>query len=139
MRTKIGIVGSTKMTGTASVTVDRFIMHPKYNKRFRRSKKYLADLNGHTVNTGDKVEITECRPLSKNKCFKVTSVLVSAHQVSDVAEKDIAAVKREKVAPEPVAKKEEKKPASAEATAGKEEVKDAKTAETTEESTPDQA
>jgi small subunit ribosomal protein S17 len=96
MRTKIGIVGSTSMTGTVSVTVDRFVLHPKYNKRFRRSKKYLADTNDLAINLGDKVEITECRPISKNKYFKVTNVLQSAHQVSDVAEKDISALKREK-------------------------------------------
>lgn len=116
MRTKIGIVGSTKMTGSASVTVDRFLMHPKYHKRFRRSKKYLVDLNGHEVHDGDKVEITECRPLSKNKCFKVTKVLVSAHQVSELNDaKDVAATKREKHAPEePKAKTEEKKTESTE-------------------------
>jgi small subunit ribosomal protein S17 len=90
MRTKTGIIGSAKMTGTVSVTVDRFIVHPKYNKRFKRSKKYLADTNGHDLFEGDKVEITECRPLSKNKYFKVTTILQAAPRVSEM--KDDSAV-----------------------------------------------
>jgi len=109
MITKKGTVSSAKMTGTVTVTVHAFVFHPIYKKRFRRSKKFLADVNGHDVQEGDLVIITECRPLSKNKCFKVTEVVEQAPRVSDVKEEAAIeeTVHREKVAP--VIEKKEKK------------------------------
>ncbi|MDD3897066.1 MAG: 30S ribosomal protein S17 [Candidatus Peribacteraceae bacterium] len=109
MRTKKGIVTSAKMTGTVSVTVHASVMHPVYKKRFRRSKKFLADTNGHDVHAGDIVIITECRPLSKNKRFKVTEIAVHAPRVDDVVEEATVekAIHREKHAPV-IEKKEEK-------------------------------
>jgi small subunit ribosomal protein S17 len=110
MRTKKGIVGSTKMTGTVSVTVDRFVFHPIYKKRFKRSKKFLADTNDHDVHEGDTVEITECSPISKRKYFKVTEVIIAVPRTSDVDDtKDEAtASKREKTTETVVEKKTEK-------------------------------
>ncbi|HEY4506341.1 MAG TPA: 30S ribosomal protein S17 [Candidatus Paceibacterota bacterium] len=65
-----GVVVSDKMQKTVVVEVDRFIKHSKYGKFMRRSKKYKAhDEAGHKV--GDKVTIEECRPISKDKHFKV--------------------------------------------------------------------
>ena len=84
MRTKKGIIGSTKMTGTVSVTVNRFVLHPIYKKRFKQSRKFLADTNSFDLFVGDEVEITECRPLSKNKYFKVTSIIKAAPRVADI-------------------------------------------------------
>jgi small subunit ribosomal protein S17 len=84
MRTKIGVITSAKMQQTVTVTVHRYVMHATYRKRFRVSKKFLADTNGHNVGVGDEVEITECRPLSKRKCFKVTEVKKQAIRVADM-------------------------------------------------------
>ena len=108
MITKKGTVSSAKMTGTVTVIVHAFVFHPKYKKRFRRSKKFLADVNGHDVQEGDLVIITECKPLSKNKCFKVTEIVEQAPRVSDVKEEAAIeeTVHREKVAPV-IEKKEE--------------------------------
>ncbi len=86
MKTKTGIVTSAKMKGTVTVTVHAFIFHPIYKKRFRKSKKFLADANGHDVQEGDTVLITECRPLSKRKRFQVTEVLQRGPRVSDLQE-----------------------------------------------------
>ena len=87
MRTKIGTVTSAKMTGTVTVTVHRSVFHPMYKKRYRMSKKFLADSRGvEDLAVGDLVTITECRPLSKRKCFKVTEVLKRAPRVSEMAE-----------------------------------------------------
>ncbi len=110
MRTKKGVVTSAKMTGTVAVTVHTSVMHPVYKKRFRRSKKFLADVNGHDVHAGDIVVITECRPLSRNKRFKVTEIAVHAPRVDDVAEEASVekAIHREKHAPV-IEKKEENK------------------------------
>ena len=65
-----GVVVSDKMAKTVVVEVKRFVKHAKYGKFMRRSKKYKAhDEAGHKV--GDKVVIEECRPISKDKHFKV--------------------------------------------------------------------
>lgn len=100
MRTKKGTITSAKMTGTVTVTIHRSVFHPKYQKRFRVSKKFLADTNGFDLGVGDIVVITECRPLSKNKCFRVTEVVKAAPRVSDmVADSDVEGVKRKKEVP----------------------------------------
>lgn len=100
MRTKQGTITSAKMTGTVTVTVHRSVFHPKYKKRFRSSAKFLADSNGMDLGVGDIVVITECRPLSKRKCFKVTEMVKQAPRVSEmVSDEDVAGVRREKQAP----------------------------------------
>ena|SRR3989338_4949935 len=86
MRTKKGTITSAKMTGTVTVTVHRSIQHALYKKRYRMSSKFLADSNGQELGLGDEVVITECRPLSKRKYFKVTEVLKRAPRVSELAE-----------------------------------------------------
>lgn len=84
MRTKTGTITSAKMQKTVVVTVHRSVMHPKYDKRYRSSKKFLADTNGMDLGVGDEVVITECRPLSKNKCFRVTELLKAAPRLAEV-------------------------------------------------------
>jgi small subunit ribosomal protein S17 len=99
MHTKVGTITAAKMTGTVTVTVHRSVFHPLYRKRYRVSKKFLADTNSMTdLGVGDTVEITECRPLSKTKHFKVTNVLKRAPRVSDMSEEgDIEGVMRKRV------------------------------------------
>ncbi|MFA7682173.1 MAG: 30S ribosomal protein S17 [Candidatus Peribacteraceae bacterium] len=116
MRKKTGIITSAKMTGTVSVIVHRSVFHPLYRKRFRRSSKFLADTTGITdIQVGDTVEIAECRPLSKQKHFRVTEVLNRIPRVSEVQEEEGVeeAVHRKKEAPAQAvktpAKKEDKK------------------------------
>ena len=87
MRTKVGVITSAKMTGTVTVTVHRSVFHPLYRKRYRVSKKFLADTaQQKDLGVGDTVEITECRPLSKRKCFTISQVIKRAPRVSDVVE-----------------------------------------------------
>ena len=62
-----GIVISTRMQKTAVVRVDRTLIHPKYRKRFTRSKKYLVHDPASQAKDGQKVVIQEARPLSKKK------------------------------------------------------------------------
>ena len=66
-----GIVVSDKMTDTAVVKVVRFVKHPKYGKFLKLAKKFKADDKGNTVKIGDNVSIEECRPISKDKHFKI--------------------------------------------------------------------
>lgn len=71
MRTKKGTVTSDKMNNTIVVTVHSYKTHPKYKKRFRVSKKFYADDPGNTCKVGDEVTITETKPLSKLKRWRV--------------------------------------------------------------------
>ncbi|MFC1720650.1 30S ribosomal protein S17 [Patescibacteria group bacterium] len=70
-RTVTGVVVSDKMDKTISVLVDRFVKHTKYGKFMKRSKKYKAHDEANVHKIGDKVTIEECKPISKDKSFKV--------------------------------------------------------------------
>lgn len=66
-----GVVVSDKMNKTVVVSVSRFVKHPLYGKFYKVSKKYKAHDEENKYKTGDKVEIIETRPISKDKRFKV--------------------------------------------------------------------
>lgn len=66
-----GVVVSDKMKDTVVVEVTRFVKHPKYKKYYKSSKRYKAHNPGNTVKTGQKVEMAETRPISKDKHFRV--------------------------------------------------------------------
>jgi small subunit ribosomal protein S17 len=66
-----GIVTSTKMKDTIVVRVNRFVKHSKYERFVKISKKYKAHDAGNTKKEGETVTIIECRPISKDKHFKV--------------------------------------------------------------------
>ena len=66
-----GEVVSDKMKDTVVVAVNRFVKHPKYQKFINITKRFKAHDKGNTKKIGDKVEIVECRPLSKDKHFSV--------------------------------------------------------------------
>jgi small subunit ribosomal protein S17 len=68
-----GVVVSDKMDKTIVVSVTRFVEHKKYGKRLKISKKYKAHDETNSKKTGDKVEIVETRPISKDKKFKVVA------------------------------------------------------------------
>lgn len=72
-RTLRGTVVATKMTDTCTVAVERYVKHPKYKKFLKRTKKYLVHDAGNTATVGDKVEITEVRPISKRKSFTLVT------------------------------------------------------------------
>jgi small subunit ribosomal protein S17 len=66
-----GIVVGDKMNKTLSVRVDRVRIHPKYGKRYTVSKKYKVHDEKRRFKAGDRVDFTECRPLSKDKRWRV--------------------------------------------------------------------
>ena len=68
-----GVVVSDKMKDTVVVRVDRYVKHPKYQKYFTRSRKFKADDPGNTKKIGEKVTIIACRPISKDKRFKIVT------------------------------------------------------------------
>lgn len=66
-----GIVVKSAMKDTATVAVERFEKHPKYEKFMRKTKKFLVHDEGNTVEVGTKVAIREIRPMSKRKHFEI--------------------------------------------------------------------
>ena len=70
-KTLSGIVVSDKMKDTIVVRVGRFVKNPKYGKYVTSHKKYKVHDAGNTKKIGDKVTIESCRPMSKDKSFKV--------------------------------------------------------------------
>jgi small subunit ribosomal protein S17 len=84
-----GTIVSDKMAKTVVVRVDRLRQHPKYLKFYRVSKRYkadVADAGGYQL--GDVVRIQETRPISKDKRWKVISLVrrTSAEKVEAAAE-----------------------------------------------------
>lgn len=68
-----GKVVSDKMAQTAVVEVRRFFKHPKYKKYIKKTKRYKAHNENNKFKLGDNVVIQECRPLSKEKRWKIIS------------------------------------------------------------------
>lgn len=66
-----GNVVSAKTDKTVTVLVERRYMHPVYKKYVRRTDKYLAHDDANAFGVGDRVQIEECRPISKRKKWKV--------------------------------------------------------------------
>jgi len=66
-----GVVVSDKMDKTIVVSVARFVKHPMYGKFYKINKKYKAHDQDNKYKVGDKVEIVETRPISKDKRHRV--------------------------------------------------------------------
>lgn len=69
-----GVVVSNKMQKTAVVEVERQVHHPIYGKRVKKRKKFFAHDEKGEAKEGAKVKIMECRPLSKNKHFRIIEI-----------------------------------------------------------------
>lgn len=74
----IGVVVGRKMDKTASVLVERLVLHEKYKKYVRRRKKYLVHDPLNQSQVGDKVKIIESRPISKRKRWQLLEILEKA-------------------------------------------------------------
>ncbi|HCA47795.1 MAG TPA: 30S ribosomal protein S17 [Armatimonadetes bacterium] len=73
--TREGFVVSDKMDKTVVVEVERTTRHPLYAKVLRRTTKFKAHDERNECRTGDQVRIMECRPLSKDKSWRVVEIL----------------------------------------------------------------
>lgn len=76
--TKVGIVTSDKRDKTRTVAVDFQKVHAKYGKRLRRQAKFQVHDESNESGEGDRVEITQCRPLSKSKSWRLIRVIEKA-------------------------------------------------------------
>ena len=72
---RTGVVLSNKMDKTVVVVVERLVKHSKYKKYLRARKKYKAHDEKNEFQVGDRVEIVETRPLSKDKRWRVARLI----------------------------------------------------------------
>ena len=75
---KVGIVVSDKMDKTIVVAVEDNVKHPKYGKVLKRTAKFKAHDENNECKVGDKVSIMETRPLSKDKNWRLVSIIEKA-------------------------------------------------------------
>ena len=77
-KTRVGKVVSTKMNKSILVTIERRVPHPLYKKYFRRTTKLMVHDEQSTAGVGDTVKIMETRPMSKQKRWRLVSVIEKA-------------------------------------------------------------
>ncbi len=77
IKTLTGTVVSDKMNKTAVVLLERKVKHPKYGKYIKKSTKYKVHDQDNSCKIGDVVTITEVRPISKNKSWKLIEIIGS--------------------------------------------------------------
>lgn len=77
-RELVGTVLSNKMDKTATIQVERLISHPVYRKYIRRRTRFAAHDERNECGIGDRVVITESRPLSKSKRWRVSRIIEKA-------------------------------------------------------------
>jgi len=75
---RIGVVTSNKMNKSVVVTVETKVMHPKYGKFVKHSKKFMAHDENQECGIGDTVRIMETRPMSKLKRWRMVEVVEKA-------------------------------------------------------------
>lgn len=73
-----GIVVKKAGEKTATIVVERRVMHPRYHKTVKRFKKYLVHDENNSLNVGDEIIAIECRPISKTKSFRLKNVVTGA-------------------------------------------------------------
>ncbi len=77
-RTLTGTVISNKMDKSISVSIERLVRHPVYEKYIRRTTKLLAHDEDNECNVGDVVMIESSRPISKHKSWKLQKIITKA-------------------------------------------------------------
>ena len=77
-KSMIGTVVSDKMDKTVVVAVEDSYAHPIYKKTVKRTYKLKAHDEENSCKVGDKVEVMETRPLSKDKRFRITRIVEKA-------------------------------------------------------------
>jgi small subunit ribosomal protein S17 len=101
-KTIIGTVSSNSAAKTIVVKVERRKTHPLYRKQYKDTTKFMAHDEKNIALVGDKVEITECRPLSARKHFILTKVIETPKLRQDA----LAAIKVESTKKKETSKEE---------------------------------
>ena len=74
-RTQIGVVTGDKRDKTRTVSIDRQVKHPKYGKYLSRSSTVHVHDSQNASSLGDRVEIVNCRPISKTKSWRLVRIV----------------------------------------------------------------
>ncbi len=90
-----GIVSSKSSDKTIIVKIERRKTHPIYHKQYSESKKIMAHDEKNIALVGDKVEIEECRPLSKRKHFSLVKII----EKPDLRDDSLEVIKPQKIEP----------------------------------------
>lgn len=77
-KTRTGVVTSNKMDKTIAVSVERRLQHPIYGKFLKKHTKFIAHDENNDCNIGDTVRISETRPLSKRKRWRMVEIIERA-------------------------------------------------------------
>ena len=77
-KTRIGQVVSDKMDKTIVVAIEDSVQHPLYKKTMKRTYKLKAHDENNEAGAGDTVKVMECRPLSKDKRWRLVEILEKA-------------------------------------------------------------
>lgn len=77
-KSRVGVVTSSSMDKSIAVSVERKLKHPVYGKYMKKSKKFIAHDEKNECNVGDTVRISETRPLSKTKRWRLVEILERA-------------------------------------------------------------
>ena len=77
-KTRVGMVVSDKMDKTIVVAIKDNVRHPRYKKIIKRTSKLKAHDENNSCGIGDKVEIMETRPLSKDKRWRLVNIIEKA-------------------------------------------------------------
>ena len=77
-KSRVGIVTSDKMDKTIVVSVEEHVKHPLYGKIMKRTYKLKADDEKNEAGLGDKVQVMETRPVSKDKRWRLVQIIEKA-------------------------------------------------------------
>jgi small subunit ribosomal protein S17 len=77
-KVRIGVVSSAKMDKTVTVLIERKLKHPIYGKFVKKSRKFFVHDEKNECTEGDTVKITETKPLSKNKSWRLVEIIEKA-------------------------------------------------------------
>jgi small subunit ribosomal protein S17 len=75
---RVGKVVSNKMTKSITIAIDRKVKHPIYGKFMNKTTKFMAHDEKNEAGVGDTVRISETRPLSKNKRWRLVEIIEKA-------------------------------------------------------------
>ena len=77
-KTKVGVVVSDRMDKTVVVSVERLVLHSVYKRRVKKFSRFKAHDKNNSAHIGDRVEIKETRPLSKDKRWYISKIIEKA-------------------------------------------------------------
>jgi small subunit ribosomal protein S17 len=75
---RVGVVVSNKMDKSITVEIERRVKHPIYGKFVKKTSRFMAHDDTNDCNIGDTVRISETRPMSKNKCWRLVEIIERA-------------------------------------------------------------